>query len=98
MDITSFSVWKFRYIEGYLQDMHSYDVHTTKYVDPRTSAITWIVYDTIKDVATIDKDGVKMECKFAELEKTLKDLGMYRERPLGERHSLAGPQHDEEKP
>lgn len=98
MDITSFSIWKFRYIEGYLQDMHSYDVHTTKYVDHRTSDTAWIRYDTAKDVATIERDGLTLDCKFGELEKTLKDLGMYRERPLGERHALAGPQHDEEKP
>ena len=95
MDITSFSVWKFRYIEGYLQDMHSYDVHTTKYVDHRTSAVTWIRYDTVKDRATIDKDGVTLDCKFADLEKTLKDLGMYRERPENDRHHLAGPQKEE---
>ena len=92
MDICSFSVWKFRYIEGFLQDMRSYDVLTTKYVNPKTFVTTWIKYDFDKNIATIETDNRTMECKLSELENTLKDLGMYKERPENDRHSLAGPQ------
>jgi hypothetical protein len=95
MDITAFSVWKFRYVEGFLQDMHSFDVYTTKYLDHKTSAVTWIRYDIAKEVATIERDGLSLPCKFSELEKTLKDLGMYRERPENDRHHLAGPQKED---
>lgn len=92
MDLPCFAVWKFRYIEGFLQDMHSYDVLTTKYVNPKTFVITWIKYDLDKDRATIETEGRIMECRLSELEKTLKDLGMYRERPENDRHALSGPQ------
>jgi hypothetical protein len=94
MDITAFSIWKFRYIEGYLQDMHAFDVHTTKYVDPRTFDVTMISYDTSREVATLDRDGYRTECTFSELENTLKRLGMYRVRPEDSRHALAGPQRE----
>jgi hypothetical protein len=37
----------------------------------------------------------KFECKFSDLVRTLKDLGMYQELPPGEHHMLAGQQKDE---
>lgn len=96
MDLTAFAIWKSRYIEGYLQNMHAYDVNTTKYVNPKDMAVTWIRYDMEKETARVESGDHVLECKFSELEKTLKDLGMYRERPRDERYSLAGPQTVEE--
>ena len=37
----------------------------------------------------------KLECKFSDLVRTLKDLGMYQELPPGEHHVLAGQQREE---
>lgn len=91
MDISEFAIWKFRCIEGHLQDMNPVDVRKTKYVDPATSEVTWITYDLSRETATVERGGRKLECGFAELGEKLKDLGMYRERPAGARHSLAGP-------
>lgn len=110
MDIVNFAMWKFRYIEGILKGMHSFDVCTTKYVDPVNKEVSWIKYDYTKETAVIEKTEVKhsmffgepgttinrMECKFSELIKTLKDLGMYQELPDGEHHMLAGKQKDDE--
>lgn len=93
MDPASFALWKFRYIEGYLEGMHSYNVETTKYVDPDTLGITWIKYEISSDVATIESANATLKCKFSELEKTLKDLKMYRVLGENQRHSLAGPQN-----
>jgi len=105
MDIVSFSIWKFRYIEGILNGMHSFDVCTTKYVDPVSKEVSWIRYDYTKERAIIERSEVKhglfsgdrletstLECKFGDLVQTLKDLGMYQELPDGEHHSLAGKQ------
>lgn len=106
MDLVQFSIWKFRHIEGILQGMHSFDVCTTKYVDPVSNEVSWIRYDYAKEIATIEKPEHKhsifsmkpstelhtLECKFSELIQTLNDLGMYRELPPGGHHSLAGKQ------
>lgn len=95
MDIPGFAIWKFRYVEGHLLDMRSYDMTTTKYVDPSTFMTTWLKYDVKAETVSIEKDGqVPIVCKFTELENTLRKLGMYRERPMGDRHMLAGPQPD----
>jgi len=97
MDLTVFSIWKFRYVEGFLQDMHSYDVLTTKYVNPRNFMTTWLKYDIKAETVSIEKDGtVPIVCKFSELTDTLKKLDMYKERPITDRHFLAGPQDNPE--
>lgn len=96
MDLTNFALWKFRFIEGYLQNMQSYDVTTTKYVNPKDLAVTWIRYDMDKEKARIESGDRVVECRFDELEKTLKDLGLYRERLYADMHHLAGPQKVEE--
>lgn len=109
MDIVSFAIWKFRYIEGILKGMHSFDIHTTKYVDPVSKEVSWIRYDYEKEKATIEKTEVKhagffggidestrtLDCKFSDIIQTLKDLDMYSELPPNERHSLAGKQKQE---
>ena len=95
MELSSFAIWKFRYVEGYLEGMQSYDVLTTKYVDPKTFMTTWLKYDMKAETVSIEKDGaVPIVCKFSELEATLKKLGMFREKQI--RHMLAGPQPDTE--
>lgn len=89
--------------------MQSFDVTTTKYVDPVTKEVSWIHYDMDKETATIERTeakhsvffgetGVsmqKLECKFSDLVRTLKDLKMYQELPPGEHHVLAGQQKEE---
>lgn len=109
MDIVNFSIWKFRYIEGILRGMNAFNVRTTKYIDPVTKEVSWIRYDYENEKATIEKTEVKrsvffkdseestktMECRFSELEQTLKDLGMYHELPEGEHHILAGHQKED---
>lgn len=105
MDIVSFSIWKFRYIEGILKGMHSFDMCTTKYVDPVSKEVSWIRYDYEKESVIIERNEMKhglfsgdrletstLDCKFGDLVQTLKDLGMYRELPSGEHHMLAGKQ------
>lgn len=72
--------------------MHPYDTNTTKYVNPRNMAITWLHYSIEDETVRIKNSDHILECKFCELEGTLKALGMYRERARSERHSLAGPQ------
>lgn len=110
MDITSFAIWKFRYVEGYLKNMFAYDVGTTKYVDPVTNLVSWIRYNYKDETVTIERtakkdsfwsmieteeiETKKIDCKLSELESRLKELGMYEERPLTDRHSLAGVQPD----
>ena len=97
MDMSSFAIWKFRYVEGYLEGMQAYDVETTKYVNPKTFMTTWIRYDMKNETASIEEfDRPPVVCKFAELEATLKKLGMFRERPVTARHMLAGPQEKED--
>lgn len=96
MDISTFAVWKFRHVEGFLESMQSFDVETTKYVDPKTFDVTWLHYDYKKETVTIESsDRQSLTCKFSELIQTLKDLNMYRERPETDRHHLAGPQKEE---
>lgn len=96
MEISSFAIWKFRYIEGFLQGFHAFDLETSKYVDPFTFATTWIRYNFKAETAEIERpDGTKVSVKFSELVQKLKDLGMYVERPASERHHLAGPQKEE---
>ncbi len=111
MDIVAFAIWKFRNIEGYLQGMNSYDVNTTKYVDPVSKSVSWIKYDYGTETATIERtkhkdsfwafsdsgttETLKDECKFSELVTKLKEFGMYAERLSSERHSLTGPQKKE---
>lgn len=109
MELAYFAIWKFRYIEGILRGMQSFDVTTTKYVDPVTKEVSWIRYDMAKETATIEHTEVKhsmffgetgtstqkLECKFSDLVRTLKDLKMYQELPPGEHHVLAGQQREE---
>ena len=96
MDISAFAVWKFRYVEGFLEGMQPFDVETTKYLDPNTIEVTWLRYDYKKETVTIEAvDRQSLTCKFSELTQTLKDLNMYRERPENDRHHLAGPQKEE---
>jgi hypothetical protein len=96
MDIVKFAVWKFRYIEGILRGMQSFNMTTTKYVDPVSKEVSWIRYDINKEIATIECASTqKLECNFSDLVHTLKDLGMYQELPPGEHHMLAGQQKDE---
>ena len=95
MDVSSFSIWKFRYVEGYLEGMRSYDVETTKYVNPNTFMATWIRYDMKAEAVSIEEfEKPLVVCTFSELENTLKRLGMYRVRPEDSRHALAGPQRE----
>ena len=111
MDIVAFAIWKFRNVEGFLQGMSSFDVNTTKYVDPVDKSVSWIKYDYGTEKATIERtkhkdsfwafsdsgitETVKVECKFSELVSKLKELGMYTERPSCDRHALTGPQKEE---
>jgi hypothetical protein len=96
MEISSFAIWKFRYVEGFLQGFHAFDMETSKYVDPFTFATTWIRYNFKAETAEIERpDGTKIEVSFSGLVQKLKDLGMYVERGEHERHHLAGPQKDE---
>lgn len=109
MELAYFAIWKFRYIEGILRGMQSFDMTTTKYVDPVSKEVSWIRYDMAAEKATVERTEVKhslffgeigtstqkRECKFSDLVRTLKDLGMYQELPPGEHHMLAGPQKDE---
>lgn len=88
--------------------MHSFDVTTTKYVDPVTKEVSWIRYDIAKETAIIELTKVKHsmffgepgtstqkhECKFSDLVQTLKNLKMYQELPPGEHHMLAGQQKE----
>lgn len=98
MDITSFAIWKFRYVEGFLNGMNAFDVTTTKYVDPRNLDVVWIKYDYQKETAKVQSSTYCVECKFSELSDKLKDLGIYHERSITDRHFLAGPQKEEESP
>lgn len=41
------------------------------------------------------RTNASVDCKFSDLEKTLKELNMYRPRADMQRHSLAGPQNKE---
>ena len=89
--------------------MQSFDMTTTKYVDPVSKEVSWIRYDMAAEKATVERTEVKhslffgetgtstqkLECKFSDLVRTLKDLGMYQELPPGEHHMLAGQQKDE---
>lgn len=89
--------------------MQSFDVTTTKYVDPVSKEVSWIRYDMAAEKATVERTEVKhsmffgetgtsiqkLECKFSDLVRTLKDLGMYQELPPGEHHMLAGPQKED---
>lgn len=110
MDLVAFAIWKFQKIEGYLQGMHSFDVTTTKYIDPVTKIVSWIRYDMAREVATVEKTSHKdsfwsldkdelvtttVECKFSELPNRLKELGMYCAEDEFNRHHLAGPQKQE---
>ena len=109
MDLVNFAIWKFRYIEGILRGMQSFDVTTTKYVDPVSKEVSWIRYDMAAEKATVERATVKhsmffgetvtgtqkIDCKFSDLVRTLKDLGMYQELPPGEHHMLAGQQKEE---
>lgn len=109
MELAYFAIWKFRHIEGILRGMQSFDVTTTKYVDPVTKEVSWIRYDMAKETATIERTEVKhpmffgetvtgtqkIDCKFSDLVRTLKDLKMYQELPPGEHHVLAGQQREE---
>ena len=109
MDIVNFSIWKFRYIEGILRGMNAFNVRTTKYIVPVTKEVSWIRYDYENEKATVERTEVKhsvffgesgtstqkLECKFSDLVRTLKDLGMYQELPPGEHHMLAGQQKEE---
>ena len=109
MELAYFAIWKFRYIEGILRGMRPFDVTTTKYVDPATKEVSWIRYDLAKATATIEHTEVKrsmffgetvtstqkIDCKFSDLVRTLKDLKMYQELPPGEHHVLAGQQREE---
>lgn len=109
MDLVNFAIWKFRYIEGILKGMHSFDMCTTKYVDPDTAEVSWIRYDYERERAAVEhaeerhvgffgkteKVTDSIECKFSDLERTLKDLGMYHQLPPGEHHMLAGQQRQE---
>ena len=109
MELAYFAIWKFRYIEGILRGMHPFDVTTTKYVDPVTKEVSWIRYDLAKETATIERTEVKrsmffgetvtstqkIDCKFSDLVRSLKDLGMYQELTPGEHHMLAGQQREE---
>lgn len=88
MDISSFGIWKFTEIEGYLQHMRPIDVNTTRYC--REFSCAHIHYDYEAETARIvDGDNI-VECKFSELADTLKRLGMYAELPENERHTIAG--------
>jgi hypothetical protein len=109
MDLVTFAIWKFRYIEGILKGMHAFDMCTTKYVDPLSDEVSWIRYDFEKEKATVEHTEEKhtgffgksepvtrtVECKFSDLPQTLKDLGMYHQLPSGEHHMLAGQQTPE---
>lgn len=109
MDLVTFAIWKFRYIEGILKGMHSFDMCTTKYVDPLSDEVSWIRYDYEKERATVEHAEERhvgffgktetvtdsIECKFSDLVRTLKDLGMYQELPPGEHHMLAGQQKED---
>ena len=109
MELAYFAIWKFRNIEGILRGMQSFDVTTTKYVDPVSKEVSWIRYDMTAENATVERTEVKrpmffgetvtstqkLECKFSDLVRTLKDLGMYQELPPGEHHVLAGQQREE---
>ena len=109
MELAYFAIWKFRHIEGILRGMRPFDVTTTKYVDPVTKEVSWFRYDMAKETATIERTEVKrsmffgetvtstqkIDCKFSDLVRTLKDLKMYQELPPGEHHVLAGQQREE---
>ena len=45
MDLVNCAIWKFRNIEGILRGMQSFDVTTTKYLDPVSKEVSWIRYD-----------------------------------------------------
>ena len=45
-------------------------------------------------IETEEIETKKIDCKLSELESRLKELGMYEERQLTDRHSLAGVQPD----
>ena len=104
MDIVNFAIWKFRYVEGLLEGMNSYDVRTTKYVSPRTGLVSWIHYDYAAEVATLkiaiprksifskEPEIKEFKCPFGQLDEILKEQGMYTVLPREKRHSLAGPQ------
>lgn len=107
MDIVAFAIWKFKNIEGLLKGMNSFDVTTTKYIDPDNGSTSWIRYNYHAETASIERVTYKrssiwsisadvpvttiFECRFDELPRKLLDLGMYDELPVGKRHSLAGP-------
>ena len=109
MDLVNFAIWKFRHIEGILRGMQSFDVTTTKYVDPVSKEVSWIHYDMAAEKATVERTEVKhsmffgetvtgtqkIDCKFSDLVRTLKDLKMYQELPPDEHHVLAGQQREE---
>ena len=100
MDLVNFAIWKFRYIEGILRGMQSFDMTTTKYVDPVSKAAEKATVERteVKHSMFFGETGTstqKLECKFSDLVRTLKDLGMYQELPPGEHHMLAGQQKDE---
>ena len=110
MELAAFAIWKFRYVEGFLQGMHASDIAVTKYIDPISKLVSWIRYDYKAETAVIEHKIKKasiwsleggdvvtetVECKFDELVGKLKELGMYAERSVNDRHTLAGPQKDE---
>lgn len=88
MDLVRFAIWKFRNVEGVLEGMHPYDVLVTRYVDG-LGDVTWLRYDMAAETVSLETEDGKsrMQCGFGELEDTLKRLGMYRPRPMRDRHS-----------
>ena len=78
MNTDNFAIWKFKNIEGVLQDFYAYDFLVTKY--QKDYVVFFMHYDlstnTIKFESKIAKyDGVT--CSFNDVHATLKQLGVF---------------------
>lgn len=89
MTLDSFAMFKFKEIEGKLENFYSHDMTTTRFVN---GFITYYInYDItslsfkIIDSCALD-DNVIASGHFKDLVKTLKDMGFYKERTTN-RHS-----------
>lgn len=90
MTLDSFAMFKFKEIEGKLENFFSHDMTSTRFVNGFTTYM--IYYDiaslTFKIVNTCGIEGNEVIASghFKELVQTLKDLGVYKERTIN-RHS-----------
>lgn len=90
MTLDNFVLWKFRKVEGILENFRASDVFVSKY--SKGFHVFYIKYDLEKLQATITSplgDFADITCSFKDLEQTLKDMGYYKLKDPSECHSCA---------